>query len=274
MSPFEPESTPGLYLEQFRSQIDPSPAQLEAMGDQLARRLAAGDGGPDFESLPDPGSASVGATGSILAGKAWIAAVALAVGGALAIPWGTSSPEAHSTLAATPPVVAPPAPRSAAPAWEPPEPATGPVPAPTISAPTARPETTAPPEPKPRAHHETSPVVTRTPTAARSAKVDAEAEAEATPAADDADAVRDEVALYKRAQAALRGGAPDRALTLIQTLRTRHPKGILAAERELLHAETLCAAGKPKAARARAKRFIASHAGSPLIARARHLCGE
>lgn len=259
MTHFEPESVPGKFLASFREEMEPSTDQLQSIGDRIAARHAAGDAGLDFDSLPDPGPASLGAAKLGLVGKAVLAAVGSAALGAAALSQIASpGAEPGPTVQAQPAVVQP----------------------------IAEPEPTVPPAVQ----------FTATPGTDQDARPDPATPAKAPPS-DDAEkridrnpstnsrrpaskghrrshSVTGEVDLYKRAQKALRMGNPRKALGLIRTLEREYPKGLFATEREILHAEALCATGKKKAARTRAARFIASHRGSPLVTRARGICQE
>jgi len=89
----------------------------------------------------------------------------------------------------------------------------------------------------------------------------------APPASDD-----EEAQLLNGAKAALAAGDTDRAFSLLYEQATKFPRGPLAQEREVTHAQTLCRAGKPTDARAEAAAFVAQHPDSALSGRARGIC--
>jgi outer membrane protein assembly factor BamD (BamD/ComL family) len=71
------------------------------------------------------------------------------------------------------------------------------------------------------------------------------------------------------ARAALRAGAPDRALVLLEQAAARFPRGALVQEREVLAVEALAESGRrPEAAR-RAEAFLRAWPRSAHAARVR-----
>jgi hypothetical protein len=81
-----------------------------------------------------------------------------------------------------------------------------------------------------------------------------------------------ETALLEQAQAALRRGAPQRALALLAEHTWRFPSGHLTESREVARILALCQAGNATQARAQADRFLAARPGSPFSARVRASC--
>ena len=82
----------------------------------------------------------------------------------------------------------------------------------------------------------------------------------------------EEAQLLHNAQASLAAGDTDKAFSLLYEQATKFPRGPLANEREVTHAQTLCRAGKPTEARAEAAAFVAQHPDSALRERARGIC--
>ena len=76
--------------------------------------------------------------------------------------------------------------------------------------------------------------------------------------------LRGEIALIDAARSAIRGGAPDRALSLLDNYRRSYPGGGFAPEAAVLRIEALDAAGRPDEARRLARAFLAKHPDSPL----------
>ncbi|HEY6728660.1 MAG TPA: hypothetical protein VI197_31830, partial [Polyangiaceae bacterium] len=76
-----------------------------------------------------------------------------------------------------------------------------------------------------------------------------------------------------RVQRALRDGDATTALALLDDQDRRFRGGSLAAERAAARALAGCAAGRGQA-RARAERFVAQHAGSPLAERVQRCLGS
>jgi hypothetical protein len=76
--------------------------------------------------------------------------------------------------------------------------------------------------------------------------------------------LRAEIALVDAARAALRAGAPDRALALLQRHAATYGAGTFAPEATALRIEALAATGRTAEARAAAQRFVADHPDSPL----------
>ncbi len=71
-----------------------------------------------------------------------------------------------------------------------------------------------------------------------------------------------ETSLLTRARAAVRSGAPGRALRLLDEHRRGYPSGRLAEEREALTVVALVRAGRTELGRRAAQRFLAQHPGS------------
>lgn len=82
----------------------------------------------------------------------------------------------------------------------------------------------------------------------------------------------EELALLRRANAAIRAGDPEAALHILAEHRRRFPGGALRDERDVTNAEALCAAGQSAAARRQALRFLERVPSSPLSMRAQGIC--
>jgi outer membrane protein assembly factor BamD (BamD/ComL family) len=82
----------------------------------------------------------------------------------------------------------------------------------------------------------------------------------------------EEAQLLRGAEAALAAGDTDSAFSLLYEQATKFPRGPLAQAREVIHAQTLCRAGKLAEARAEAAAFVAQHPDSALSERARSIC--
>jgi len=81
--------------------------------------------------------------------------------------------------------------------------------------------------------------------------------------------VEGEVRLVRDGVAALRAGAPARALALFDAHALRYPRGVLAEERAVERALALDALGRHAEARAAADEFLRAHPTSPLATRLR-----
>lgn len=90
----------------------------------------------------------------------------------------------------------------------------------------------------------------------------------------DADGLRPELALVRRAASALRAGEPARALELTRQHGLRYPAGRFSDQATVIRAEALCASGRPAEARSLTRRFIRERPSSALIARMRSICAE
>jgi hypothetical protein len=86
-----------------------------------------------------------------------------------------------------------------------------------------------------------------------------------------ADGLQAELALVRAAHDALRAGKPDVALERMDQHKREFPNGALAEERDALRVSAICALGRADAA-AEAQTFLASHPGSPFVARIRDAC--
>lgn len=80
-----------------------------------------------------------------------------------------------------------------------------------------------------------------------------------------------ELKMLAEAQAALRAGAPERALALVVQHRASFPDGVMKEERQGIEALASCALGRDY--RAQAEQFLRSAQSSPLAARVRKACG-
>ncbi|MEM1033611.1 MAG: hypothetical protein AAGN82_24965 [Myxococcota bacterium] len=87
-----------------------------------------------------------------------------------------------------------------------------------------------------------------------------------TVASKPADDLRAELALMRRAQAALRGGDPSGALSLVEAHRRRFVRGTLAPERIAVRIRALCALGRIDAARASFDQLSGGAPRSPHLA--------
>ena len=79
--------------------------------------------------------------------------------------------------------------------------------------------------------------------------------------------------LIRAADAALRGGRTSEALTLLGQHAERHPKGLLAHEREGLNLLARCQSGGRAGAQAAAERYVERAPRSPLSPRLKSACG-
>ena len=82
----------------------------------------------------------------------------------------------------------------------------------------------------------------------------------------------EEVRLLKRADQALRQGAPDVAQTLLDEIATRFPKGQLLEERAATETLLSCQRRRDARAQAAARHFLATHPASVYAARVRAAC--
>lgn len=129
------------------------------------------------------------------------------------------------------------------------------------------PEATQPPAPS---HARRAPRASPAPPATVSPAREPEAaEPEAAPSASSLAA---EVALLRRAQAAINQGDADAALRILAEHASQHPSGVMAAEREAARVVALCRAGREAEARAASARFLRAHPQSPLRARVQSAC--
>jgi hypothetical protein len=99
----------------------------------------------------------------------------------------------------------------------------------------------------------------------------AASQVEAPAAAPTASTLGQELKMLAEAQAALRAGAPERALALAAQHRASFPDGVMKEERQGIEALAGCALGRDY--RAQAEQFLQSAQSSPLAARVRKACG-
>lgn len=85
-------------------------------------------------------------------------------------------------------------------------------------------------------------------------------------------ALAEETRLWRLAQSELASGDTAAALAAIARWTERFPTAQFAAERSLLHARALCAAGRQTEARTVRDAFVARHPAAPLAARMRKVC--
>jgi hypothetical protein len=90
-------------------------------------------------------------------------------------------------------------------------------------------------------------------------------------AAPEASTLGAELKMLGEAQAALRAGAPERALALAAEHRASYPTGVMKEERDGIEVLAGCALGRDY--RAQAEAFVHSARNSPLTARVRKACG-
>jgi len=83
-----------------------------------------------------------------------------------------------------------------------------------------------------------------------------------------------ELALIQRATRALNHGQAARALVALVEHGRRFPRGMLTPERQALRVLTLCKLERLPQGRRERDRFLARHAGSPLVERVRAACGS
>jgi hypothetical protein len=88
----------------------------------------------------------------------------------------------------------------------------------------------------------------------------------------DSDTLDRELALMKRAQAALASGDPSSSLSLLDTHAATFPRGALSEEREVTRVLALCALGRTSDAKAAAKRFERAAPRSMHLARIHSSC--
>ena len=81
-----------------------------------------------------------------------------------------------------------------------------------------------------------------------------------------------EIELLSFAQAALRDGEHDRALSLLAEHATRFPNGMLALERDAVRAITLCNSGRMAAGQLAADALAPRMSNSPLAVRLKRAC--
>jgi hypothetical protein len=86
------------------------------------------------------------------------------------------------------------------------------------------------------------------------------------------DRLAEEVRLLRRADRALRSGAPDVAERLLHELAASHPDGQLWEERAAAKTQILCLREGGAAARAAAQKFLAAHPASLYAERIRSAC--
>ncbi len=258
-------------VDAYRETFAPSPETSASNWAAIQARLAAGDAPPLPPAEPTPtrrrgrpvliawGGAGVAVAAAALAwlavGDAWVASRSNGRGAAPATRYDVRDSlraEGHAVPGQGASRSTPARARAGTP--DPsaaPEPAVEPLAAPPVAEPAVG-EPAAPARPaKPRRSR------------ARPAS-----EHEAPPAAD----VAAEAAWAGRVRAALRDGAPNRALRVVAEYNRRFPEGALREEVDLLRASALCAAGQPDAARAAAHAFLRAHPRSPLSGHARRVC--
>ncbi len=81
-----------------------------------------------------------------------------------------------------------------------------------------------------------------------------------------------EMALLRRARAALRQGDAPGALAVLGRHARRFPRGQMLEDRQALRVQALCDAGRPRQAREAAAAFVAAHPGSPHAGRIKKTC--
>jgi TolA-binding protein len=88
------------------------------------------------------------------------------------------------------------------------------------------------------------------------------------------DTLAEEIALLRRAQAALRSGNASGALSLLDEHATRFPKGTLAHERLVTRVQALCKAGRIAQARGLYRAIAGGNPRSPHLAALRNSCPD
>jgi hypothetical protein len=81
-----------------------------------------------------------------------------------------------------------------------------------------------------------------------------------------------ELALVRRARAALNDGRPEEALAALDEHASRFPSGVLAEDRSAQRVLALCALARPDAAREEGQRFFLDYPRSPHVAAIRSSC--
>lgn len=227
-------------VEAFRAEATPTADAIERGWQQVESDIATGTP-PPLEQAPTVGLGLKVALSALLVGGA--ATALILAGRSHAGPIVVPTIPAADVLDASEP---PPAPVPAA------------SPASTTDTPVSDVERAAPSEPAP----EVATKVTRRRAGVRTPKA-------STPA-DDAASLAAELALLRRARAALRAGKAARALALVATHRERHPGSTFDEERRLTEITALCALGRTDAAQrevdAFRRRFPASSRGFEAMA--------
>jgi hypothetical protein len=121
-----------------------------------------------------------------------------------------------------------------------------------------------------------APVVTETPKQAGSPAAEAptlsvdalplappEHAAPSSPTTTSADSLREEIAQIDKVRAAMRQGAPARALSELDTYRARFPRGVLQQESVVLRVQALMTSGQTAQAQSLGQSFLAHHPNSP-----------
>jgi TolA-binding protein len=104
-----------------------------------------------------------------------------------------------------------------------------------------------------------------TTTAAEAKKETDEPETKAATPSDNEDTSSPESQMLETARAELSSGDAAAALTSLEHMRKRFPKGSLAQERELLRIEALKAKGQRTAAKTAARKFAKAHPNNPRL---------
>lgn len=84
--------------------------------------------------------------------------------------------------------------------------------------------------------------------------------------------LKQEAALLSRAQAALQSGDTQAALVALAQHQKDFPRGVLSGEREAAFSIAWCQSGDLERGRARAERFLAKSADSPMVQRLKRAC--
>lgn len=256
-------------------QVEPATGASEAMWAALATRLPpSGGGGPPPDTGPSGGpggGAGPAALGSSLGAKTLAAAVVaavIAIGAVATLRSSSTTPVAplapHSSVSPLPPAASAPAlPIAPLPVISPPA-----VVAPSANEPDSP---TSPPArlsaPRAAQHQVGAPA----PVASHTTPAPTTLSAPTAPPAPTAplDALRDESALVAAARTALRRGDGAAALASLELARTRHPRGALLQEREVLTIEALAQRGDADTASRRATAFLRAFPTSPHAAHVR-----
>jgi hypothetical protein len=92
------------------------------------------------------------------------------------------------------------------------------------------------------------------------------------PSAAASSTIDEEMRLMNAAQDALRGGQPQRALSLLNEHSERFPSGKLSSARSVTRMMALCQAGSGEQARREADQFLVRYPSSPFVDRVKTIC--
>lgn len=139
----------------------------------------------------------------------------------------------------------------------------------------AQPEKTPAPESEAEtAADSTAPAPQATPSTKASRRPKARSKLDVAPEVEAASSLAEETALLRRAQAAMRSGNPQKALSLLAQCQRAFPGGLLREERDALKVLALCGAGKTSKGKAAAAAFLRARPSSALAPRVRGACSD